>query len=237
MYNVSAWIWLVLCHSFSLLLLILSTLPSHDYLLSVFHLYFPLFFILASYLFSPTFYYSCSARQVPQVFSETRQKYIRTKPKWVVNIVRELESFQKHDLSLLYIYKPCNYTCNSTLLFSLFLSFLLSFWIPLLSRKLKGFWGNTFPFIIAKTCWETFICKYQKDHTSANKKELHYNVIFQYLHVLFLKELRVLLEEGSKNRETPLILCIPYSYLPLWWEVSQILKEEYYAKNWKVSFF
>lgn len=99
--------------------------------------------------------------------------------------------------------------------FQLF-QFSLSFWIPLLSRKLKSFWGNTFPFITTRTCWETFICKYQKNRTSANKKEFHYNVIFQYLQVLFLKELRAFWGEGTKvKRETSSILCIPYPYLPL----------------------
>lgn len=76
--------------------------------------------------------------------------------------------------------------------FHSFFSFSLSFWIPPLSRKLKGFCRNTFPFIIVKTCWETFICKYQKNHTSANKQELHYNVIFAVpTYSFFLKYLRV----------------------------------------------
>lgn len=143
---------------------------------------------------------------MPQVFSEVRQKYIKKKTKSVVNAVRELESFQGHNLSPLYTYKLCTCICNSSLLFPFFFQvFSLSFWIPLLSRKLKGFWGNTFPFIIAKTCCETFIRKYQKNHTSANKKELHYNVIFQHPHTFFsLKELRVFGGERRKIKGEPL---------------------------------
>lgn len=177
---------------------------------------------------------------MPQIFSETKQKYIKKNTKCVVNTVREFEAFQRHNLSPLYTDKLCTCTCNSSLLFPLFFSsvFSLSFWIPLLSRNLKGFWGNTFPFIIAKTCWETFISKYQKNHTSANKKELHYNVIFQDLDIFFsLKELRVCWGQRRKvKRET---LSFPAYLIHIYHcalKVFQLRKENYYAKNLKVPF-
>lgn len=130
---------------FSFYLLISWTLLSSEYPL---HSYFPLFWDPCFLLFSPNILsFMLLLLNVSNIFwnkakihnnkRKNKQKK-HTKNKWVVNTVRELESSQGHNLNPLQrincVPVPVILVYGSTMF-----SVSFSFWIPPLSRKLKGF--------------------------------------------------------------------------------------------------